>query len=81
MTAQFDYYEEARKISRALKKDGQNQWADLIIEKIEAGSTATEILMGVRWAVQESLKTRKDKMGEIDKTMLSLVAKIDGALK
>lgn len=81
MTQHFDYYEEARNISQALKQDGQKKWADLIIEKMEAGSAATEILMGIRWAVQECLKTRQNKMGEMDKKMLALVAKIDGALK
>ena len=53
MTEHFDYYKEARSLSEALKLEGEKKWAQLLIEKIEAGSTATEILMGLRWALQE----------------------------
>jgi hypothetical protein len=77
----FDFYKEARSISSALKSQGQNQWANLLIKKIEAGSTATEVLMGLRWVFQECLKTRDSKLGDIEKRMLGLVSKIDGALK
>lgn len=81
MTSHFDYYGEAKDIASLLAKDGDKKSAELIIEKIEAGSTATEILMGVRWAIQECLKTREKRMGNLDKKMVSLVARIDGALK
>lgn len=76
-----DIYAEAKAIAHLLSKVGAKTSADLVIEKIEAGSTATEILMGVRWAVQECLKTRRKEMGDLDKRMLALVARIDGALK
>lgn len=76
-----DIYEEAKIIAHLLSEVGARNSADLVIEKIESGSTATEILMGVRWAVQECLKTRRKKMGDLDKRMLALVARIDGALK
>lgn len=81
MTNHFDFYEEARNIANALRPAGQKKWADAILEKIEAGSTSTEILMGVRWVVQQCLENRKNKMEDIDKRMLALVSKIDGALK
>jgi cell division protease FtsH len=45
------------------------------------GSTATEILMGLRWALQECLKNRDSKLGDIEKRILGLVSRIDGALK
>ena len=81
MTNHFDFYEEARNIANALRPAGQKKWADAILEKIEAGSTSTEILMGVRWVFQQCLENRKNKMEDIDKRMLALVSKIDGALK
>jgi hypothetical protein len=81
MTEHFDYYKEAKLISDALKIDGQKKWAKLIIDKIEAGSTSTEILMGLRWVLQECLKTRDSKLGDVENRMLGLVSKIDGALK
>lgn len=81
MTEHFDYYKEAKSISDALKIEGKKKWAKQIIDKIEAGSTATEILMGLRWVLQECLKTRDSKLGDIESRMLGLVSKIDGALK
>lgn len=81
MTEHYDYYKEAKSISDALKIEGQKKWAKLIIDKIEAGSTSTEILMGLRWVFQECLKTRDSKLGDCEKRMLGLVSKIDGALK
>jgi hypothetical protein len=81
MTEHYDYYKESKSISDALKIDGNIKWAKLIIDKIEAGSTSTEILMGLRWVLQECLKTRDSKLGVIEKRMLGLVSKIDGALK
>ncbi|MBK8574603.1 MAG: hypothetical protein IPN90_02610 [Elusimicrobia bacterium] len=81
MTEHYDYYKEAKSISEALKIEGQKKWAKLIIDKIEAGSTSTEILMGLRWVLQECLKTRDCKLGNIEISMLGLVSKIDGALK
>lgn len=77
----FDFYKEARSVSDALKMEGQKEWANLLIEKIEAGSTATEVLMGLRWGLQKCLITRDSKLGDIEKRMLGLVSKIDGALK
>lgn len=70
MTEHFDYYKEAKSISDALKIEGQNNWAKLIIGKIEADSTSTEILMGLRWVFQQCLKTRDSKLGDIGSRML-----------
>lgn len=79
--APFDYYKEAKSISDALKIEGQKKWAKLIVEKIEAGSTSTEFLMGLKCVFQECLKTRDSKLGDIEARILGLVSKIDGALK
>lgn len=77
----FDYYGAAKEIVANLAAGGDKNSADLITEKLEAGSTATEILMGVRWAIQGCLKTREKRMGDLDKKMVALIARIDGALK
>ena len=77
----FDYYGAAKQIVANLTAAGDKNSADLITEKLEAGSTATEIIMGVRWAIQECLKTREKRMGDLDKKMVALIARIDGALK
>lgn len=80
MTQSFDYYQEAKEIAGLLKRNGERKWADKIIESIEAGATGTEILMGVRWNIQECLKTRRTKMEYLDKRMLSFVARLDRVL-
>lgn len=81
MSNHFDYYREAKEIATLLAKSGDKKTSELVLEKIEAGSTATEILMGVRWAIEGRLKERGILLGDLEKRMLSLVARIDGALK
>jgi hypothetical protein len=49
----IDYYEEARQIITALKSEGLLAEADAVREVMEAGVTATEILMGVRWQLKQ----------------------------
>ncbi len=45
----IDYYANARRIIECLKAAGRKVDADSLIEVMAAGSTATEILMGLRW--------------------------------
>jgi len=47
-----DYYTEARGIARSLEKDGLIIEAQALIDAIDAGSTATEILNTLRWHLQ-----------------------------
>jgi hypothetical protein len=47
-----DYYAEAEAIARALASRGLDTEAALLREAIASGSTATEILMGLRWRLQ-----------------------------
>jgi hypothetical protein len=49
----FDYYAEVRAIIDVLSKDGFTADASALREAIEAGSTANEILMAVRWHLQQ----------------------------
>lgn len=81
MPSNYDYYKETRSIFEGLKNLGQRRWVDLINRKIEAGTTATKILMGLRWALQGCLKARGSELGDVEKRMLRLVSEIDGALK
>ena len=44
-----DYYAEAREIAKRLASDGLTSEAQVLVDAIDTGSTATEILMALRW--------------------------------
>jgi len=50
-----DCYIEARRVAAPLVREGEQVLADQVIEALEGGSTATEILMGLRFRLQEAL--------------------------
>ena len=52
----YDIYEAARHIVQELTEQGMSIWADRIEDAIASGSTGTEILMAVRWNLQELQK-------------------------
>jgi len=62
-----DYYEEAREIAVRLEQDGLKTEAKFLVDAIEGGATATEILMALRWHLERiegsnpatSLETRR----------------------
>jgi hypothetical protein len=54
-----DYYGEAQQIVSALKSEGLCSEAEAVRAVLEAGSTATEILMGVRWHLQQILRANQ----------------------
>ena len=55
----IDYYEEARTIINSLEREGLRSEADAVREVMAAGATATEILMGVRWQLQQIERANK----------------------
>jgi hypothetical protein len=77
----YDYYEKAREITLDLKKNGFVDEADKIFDALASGSTATEILMMLRWELQSIINIRKNiDEGILDK-IVDLVNKIDIVLK
>lgn len=52
-------YAEVRALASALSDAGFPAWADRIEDMIAVGSTATEILMGLRWVLGELLAQEK----------------------
>lgn len=51
----MDYYQEARRIAGLLRKEGLAEAASAVEEAIDGGSMATEILMGIRFNLEEVL--------------------------
>ena len=52
----IDYYAEAEAIAQVLASRGLGAEATSLRDAIESGSTATEILMALRWRLQEFVR-------------------------
>ena len=52
----YDYYEEASSLASLLTKDGEDKYATKLNEAIEQGCTGTEILMALKFNIEEILK-------------------------
>ena len=79
MTAHRDFYDEAQQLAAALFERGQFDWSNEIEEAIGGGSTATEILMRVRSAIRQLLRSDVPTATERDAAKL-LVSGLDDLL-
>lgn len=52
----IDYYSEARRLASLLEQEGLTTHAGAITEVLEGGSTASEILMGLRFHIDRASK-------------------------
>jgi hypothetical protein len=52
-----DPYAQAQALSRRLQAQGLDSCAHKIEDIVAAGSTGTEVLMGLRWIIGEILRT------------------------
>jgi hypothetical protein len=75
-----DYYGEARSIATKLFERGEFDWSERIEDAISGGSTATEILMRVRFCLQELLDSGLPD-GEEERASRELVAQLDEVLR
>lgn len=75
-----DYYASAQSIAAQLFERGEFDWSREIEEAIEGGSTATEILMRVRFALQRLLRSGLPTEAE-EMAAQSLVAQLDEVLR
>jgi hypothetical protein len=75
-----DYYTEASGIARSLEKHGLIIEAQALIDAIDAGSTATEILMALRWHLQRIDESNPAMGLETRCRIRDLRAAIGGAL-
>lgn len=76
-----DYYLTARKIATELSQTGYSDWGARIINAIEAGSTATEILMGVRWHLDQFRELKFPISPVLESKISSLLVELDNLLK
>lgn len=71
-----DLYNDGFELAEQLRKHTYVDWAERIEDAIESGSTATEILMGLRWHAGEVLAALPDLPGQTRVLAASLVTSI-----
>jgi hypothetical protein len=74
-----DYYAEAEAVCEELEGVGRSELADELRGALEAGFTATEILMALRSKIEEVLSAEAD-LGSARGSMRTLKAGLDEAL-
>ena len=79
MASHPDYYASARAMAIQLFERGEFDWSRAIEDAIEGGSTATEILMHVRFVLQGLLHSGIATENEAVAAQ-SLVVQLDGVL-
>jgi hypothetical protein len=75
----YDYYAEARSIAEALKQEGLSNWGSKILSAIDEGVTATEILMILRWNLENFISSQLGSENIVERAKL-LYQKIDSVL-
>ena len=71
-----DYYKEARDLGKTLKLEGCNDMEDRINFAIASGFSSTEILMKLRWELQNIDKSKfsisAETQAKLDEILFSL---------
>jgi hypothetical protein len=75
-----NYYRDARLIEEALAQDDRPDWALLIDDAIEGGSTAHDILNRIRATLSQIQSQHLNLPAGLDDQIDSLVRAIDGVL-
>jgi RNase P/RNase MRP subunit POP5 len=76
----MDYYAEARRVAAILETEGMVADANSLIEALEAGATATEILMALRWNLRRIQASLTHMSAPAEKRVCELSQAIDKAL-
>lgn len=72
----FDYYLEAGHIIDALASEGMEWEATKLRDVITAGATSAEILMGMRWHLQEIDRANASKNAETKRRIKDLLGRL-----
>jgi len=75
-----DYYGDAMEIAEALASEGRAPEAEAIRTTVSQGSTATEILMGVRWHLRNLIEDRAILRRETADRVSRLLTQLDAEL-
>ena len=77
----LDCYSEARSIGESLRQAGFSQWADRMNTAVDRGSTATEILMGLRETLDQLRQARDQPNRDLSARVDRLRRAVDQALQ
>jgi len=72
-----DYYADAIEISAALAAEGRSRDAEAIRATVNDGSTATEILMGIRWHLRKLVDQKIVLRRETAERVTRLLTQLD----
>lgn len=76
-----DLYLTARQIALNLRDEGEVEWATKLEDAIAFGSTSTEILMAIRWHLQQ-LEDNRVKCSTTTKALvISLLQRLESFLQ
>lgn len=63
-----DLYASSARLADALAAAGHDGWAEELVDVLRAGTTGSEVVMGLRWVL-----TRLAESGEVDATTATRV--------
>ena len=75
------YWERALEIVASLRREGLNAEADRVNEAVTAAGTGTELIIGVRWHLQQSGAVDKTIDRDTRRAIVSLLEDIDMELR
>ncbi|ANM30463.1 hypothetical protein ABI59_14125 [Acidobacteria bacterium Mor1] len=75
-----DYYAEAEVVCQDLERSGRPDLAQGLRDAKARGSTATEILMGLRWKLQQALEEEAG-LGSAEVSVRALKKSLDEVLQ
>lgn len=76
----YDYYEKVHEISAVLAKENLPDWSEKIETAIISGSTGTEILMAVKWHLEQLKKSKVCLSPKTKLLIVELIKRIRKAL-
>ena len=75
-----DYYGESRVLGVDLWEAGYKEWADKLDAVIQSGSTATEILMGIRRTLAQLISSQPNLSRELSARAADLEREVSRVL-
>ncbi len=72
-----DPYSLAHNIAQKLRAEGLQDWSERTEDAIASGSTATEILMALRWNLTKLLAAGVHLSGDVKESVAQLIQQIN----
>jgi hypothetical protein len=76
-----DPYTQAKTLAQTLRARNMDDWSLKIDDIVTGGSTSTEILMGLRWVIQELLNGSTPLDPDAEALARSLIREVNELLK